>query len=99
MSWLRRTVTSGKDTRRTSRGSDDSPELLEVWGPADEPRETWTVVPAAAAAPVDAGTGAFTCIRLNCPEQGRPTAEPRCPVCGHSTGLMREYRWPRPDLV
>lgn len=96
MSWLRKTTTPAGHGRRPAHAGNDSPELLEVWGPADEPRETWVVLPGtAAAAPADAASGAFTCIRLNCVNQGIATADVRCPVCGHGTGMLRDFRWPR----
>ncbi|WP_375489387.1 hypothetical protein [uncultured Jatrophihabitans sp.] len=99
MSW-RKTMTSGRNTRRADRAGNDVPELLEVWGPASEAGETWIALPGtAAAATADAAGGAFTCIRLNCVSQGIPTADVRCPVCGHGTGMLRDYRWPRPNLA
>ena len=82
-----------------------------MWGPADEPADTWTVLPGTASGdyarlsppitqlPRGDHAGGLTCIRLNCPEQGRATADPRCPTCGHGTALLRDYRWPRTNLV
>ena len=112
MSRRQRATTPKKNHWRAPRVDRDGPDLLDVWiddGPAD-PGMQAAVPPsqdyARPSAPLDvptgldsAGTGPLTCIRLNCPERGRPTVVERCTACGHGTALLRDFRWPRAAQV